>query len=180
VITVVGGGFFLISLFLGGIGDWLGDVFDGLDTALEGIGIDVIPDDVDTDAKGAGCTTFLAFLTGFGAAGLIVSLSGVGATLSILAGIGFGLVVGAIYFWTIQLIMRHQANSMATDSDIVGKTGRVSVSIPENGIGQVTLTVRDDIRPFPAWCENSLTIEKGQAVKVVSVEGGRLFVERVA
>ncbi|MBU0534668.1 MAG: NfeD family protein [Patescibacteria group bacterium] len=178
-LMILGGSFFVFSLLLGGVGDSLGDMFHGLDSALESIGLDLIPDSFEHGSGGAGCITILAFITGFGAAGLVASLFGANALICVLAGILFGVIVGGIYAGITKLIMSQQSNSSTTDADIVGKTAHITVEIPKGGVGQVMLTTQGGTRPYPACCVNNQAVVRGQSVKVISVEGGRLYVEKV-
>jgi membrane protein implicated in regulation of membrane protease activity len=179
-LMVLSGGFLIISLIVGEIAEGAGDALDGLDNLLEGAGIDLIPDNLQLgeEQKGIGCTSIAAFLTGFGAAGLVASLNHLGTVASILAALVFGLVAGGLYVVLMGFISRQQANTTIGITDFVGLKGRMTVGMSAGKVGQVALTVRGEMKTFPAVETTGEALNKGDAVEIVNLEGGRLYVKK--
>jgi len=98
-----------------------------------------------------GGTTFLSvrilsvFVTafgGFGAVGIHYGLSVLGSS-----GVGFG---SGVFFATLiylfaSFLYGQQASTRVLASDLVGKTARVVVAIPANGVGQVRCQIGEEV-----------------------------------
>jgi membrane protein implicated in regulation of membrane protease activity len=165
VIGMVGFFFLIVSALFGGEAD------HGLDHGVDH-GHDAGPSWFST-------RVIAMFLTGFGATGAIASSYGLSYPLSAGLGVATGLIVGYAGFQLIHFFMRQQASSTVEETDMVGLLGTVTVSIPQNGLGQVVLEVKGR-RVFPSAraCSDAV-IEEGTQVKIVRSAGSQVVVERL-
>lgn len=120
------------------------------------------------------------FLLGFSGMGIIAHYSwhfSVG--YATLCGVGSGLIMGAIAYGIIEVFFRQQASSMVTPADYVGLTARVTGSIPARGTGEISVTVRDQLRTVLAVSADGAAIPEGRAVSIVSIAAGTATVKLV-
>jgi membrane protein implicated in regulation of membrane protease activity len=116
-------------------------------------------------------------LMGFGAAGAIArhyELSYLGASL---IGLLCGLVLGGLMYLVLGLFFKQQASSLIPTSSALGCSGRVTVSIPPDGQGEVGLQVDGQYCSYLASSAYG-AIPKGQAVRVVKTLGSQIIVEK--
>jgi hypothetical protein len=177
LICAVTGGFFvvfkLITLFLGGD--------TGSDIGMDGGGdvdIDMHHADSDVGFKFLSVHGFSAFLMMFGLVGLaLYRQSGAGMFFSIagavLAGLGAVWVIGKLF----QGAGRLQSSGTLDISVAVGCTGTVYLSIPEGGVGRVSLNVKNHLREYDAAEVNKAEVRTGTPVRVVGVNANVLTVE---
>ena len=102
----------------------------------------------DADVHGGGPSFFsirsmAVFLTSFGAVGAIANryMKVESALISSLLGIMGGVIMSGVYLLAMRMIYSQQASSLIEDRDLVGVEGRVTVAIPENGIGEVSCAI---------------------------------------
>lgn len=181
-LMIFGGGFLLLSLILGGLTEGAEGILGDFDNLLEGIGIDLIPDNLELGDgeghRGIGCASIAAFITGFGAAGLAATFFELAAVWTVLVALGFGIVTGGIYLAIMTFVVRQQANTLVRMEDFIGLKGHVTINSPAGEIGQVAVTVRGETKNFPAVEQNGLVLNRGDSVEVVNLEGGRLYVKK--
>jgi len=182
IVAVVGAGFLLLSEFVGEVAEVSGDIMEGLDGMLEGVGIDLIPDalwDHETGGiKGIGCSSIAAFMTGFGAVGLISSINDDPAFVSILWGLFAGVSLGVIYIGVTTFIARQQSNSIIQVSDIIGLKGSATIDSKAGEIGQVAVVIRGTMKAYPAVEENGAELHRNDPVTITKLQGGRLYVKK--
>lgn len=119
------------------------------------------------------------FLAAFGSVGAMARLYGAGYTVSVAAGIGAGLVVGYAGYKLISLFMGQQSSSLIEADELLGAVGQVSVGIPEGGVGQVNVVVKEK-RLYPmARAVSAGAIGEGEQVRIVRSMGNTVFVERL-
>jgi membrane-bound ClpP family serine protease len=119
------------------------------------------------------------FLTAFGSVGAMARIYGAGYTVSVASGIGAGLVVGFAAYKLISLFMGQQSSSLIEADELLGAVGQVSVGIPEGGVGQINVVVKEK-RLYPmARAVSAGAIGEGEQVRIVRSQGNTVFVERV-
>jgi membrane protein implicated in regulation of membrane protease activity len=119
------------------------------------------------------------FLTAFGAVGAMARLYGLGYTGSTVAGILAGAVVGFAAYKLISLFMGQQSSSGIEAEELVGIVGQVSVAIPDGGLGQVSVVVKEK-RVYPmARAASAGVIVEGTEVRIVRSTGNTVYVERL-
>jgi hypothetical protein len=106
------------------------------------------------------------FMTGFGSTAAIASSYNLSITISILIGLGAGIICGLIAYLIIRTFWSQQASSTVSQHDFVGSEGVVSVEIPEKGIGQVAIIVKSQQTYLSAHSCDAKVIEQGRTVIV--------------
>lgn len=180
LVLMIGGGLFLIFAWLGGVLSEAGEgVLGAIDGALEAVGIDIIPDALYEGVGGPGCGYAAAtFTTFFGAVGLLTtSYFHATAAQSVTAAGVVGMLIAIVTLRTVKMVIKQEASSAPSAQDYVGARGRVSVAIPEQGVGVVIVSPRGFTERFGARSLDGLTISDGTTVEVVQKEGGILIVK---
>lgn len=164
VIAVVGFLFLLVSLVFGEIFEHFGD---GLDH------------DLDHGGPGFFSTRVLSvFVTAFGGFGAIATHYGmtpIGASMvAFLAGIALALPV---YFFA-RFLFGQQATSETRSQDLLGQPGRVVVSIPVGGVGQVRFRVGEELVDRIARAREPVAIAENDTVVVEEIVGETIIVKK--
>ena len=114
-------------------------------------------------------------LTGFGGVAFIsmyfTEKVFVSSLVGLLGGWPFALACLAMY----RVFVRQEASSMVKEEDFVGASGTVVTSIPQEGLGEVTLLVAGRQITKAAVADGAL--KSGTAVRVKSYFGNRVSVE---
>jgi hypothetical protein len=124
--------------------------------------------------------SIMIFLCWFGAAGYLLTRFGsfVATVVVVLAAI-CGVIGGAIIFlFLTRVLMPHEHELTADETEIVGAVGHVSSTIRTNGTGEVVYEQLGAIRSVPARSEDGLDIPKEEEVFVVRYEKGIAYVRR--
>ncbi len=116
-------------------------------------------------------------LMGFGAAGAIAMYYGANHLIASLIGLGCGILLGGFTYLILELLYKQQASSLIATNSAVGCTGRVTVSIPESGQGEVSLQV-DGLYCTYSASSTGGAIPKGELVRVIQTLGSQLVVEK--
>ena len=120
------------------------------------------------------------FLLGFSGMGLVTTYAWeLRPVYSALSGLGFGVLLGALAYVFVAFFYREQASSAPVADDYIEMEGRVSATIPENGTGEVTLAVKEQLRAVFARSADGKAIADGRAVRIVRMSGGTAIVEPV-
>lgn len=186
--AILGGVLFLIRTVLSLIGGDM-DADSDVDFAMHDINLDgsVDGDLGDHSVSHVGEANFQLFslqgITGFfmifGLIGLALSKAGVNDLLTALAGLiagGITMVAVAGIYWYMRTLQSD--GTMKIDSTI-GKTGTVYLTIPEKGSGQVSIVVQGGLKQFDAITSQKAPITTGEKVRIVSVNGNVLTVEKI-
>jgi hypothetical protein len=120
-------------------------------------------------------TSIAIFLLGFGFFGYFFhNLAPVAAALSLLFAVVGGLVLAAILLTTLSRLFANVESS--TEQDVVDRTGmlgKVSITIPQNGLGEIIYTSPAGMRKsIPARGLNSQRLERDLEVVVVNYQNG--------
>jgi hypothetical protein len=124
--------------------------------------------------------SLMIFLCWFGAAGYLLTRHGgfVAGTVLVIAGI-CGVAGGAIiFFFLAKVMLPHEHELTADETDVVGVVGRVSASIRAGGIGEIIYEQLGARYSVPARSENGLEIQKSEEVFVDRYEKGIAYVRR--
>lgn len=177
VAAVVGGVMVLISALAGG---HHGDSDAGHDVGHDGP--DVGHDHGDFFGEAAWSTVFsLRFWTyafaGFGLTGLLLTyLTPSAESLTLGIAIGTGLVAGLIGALILRLARKAEADSSVRAADLGGHEGQVLVALRGANPGRVRLFVKGEWIDYLAIADGGETVEAGEQVIVVALEGDRLRV----
>jgi len=165
VIAAAGLIFLLISLFFG-------EIFEHFDTSL----------DHDLDHGGPSFFSprvMSVFVTAFGGVGAIATQYGLGPLPA--SGMGFvsGLLLSSIVLAFARFLYRQQASSDVRTTDLVGQTGRVVVSIPPGGVGQVRCRIGEELVDKIARTRDGGVVAENSAVRVEEVLGETVIVSKL-
>lgn len=119
-----------------------------------------------------------SFFMMFGLVGLaLYRQSKVGISFSVIGAV----VAGFISVWVIGKIFkaatRLQSSGTMQTSDAIGCKGTVYLTIPQGGVGRVTLNIRNHLREFDAVGAHGEKIVTGTPIRVVEANGTTLLVE---
>jgi len=122
--------------------------------------------------------TATAFLAWFGGSGyLLTRFSGIWFVTGLGLAVVSGLVGGTIVFLFLTRVLISEEESMdPADYEMAGVLGRVSVSIRENGTGEIIYSQAGTRRTCGARGEDGNTIAKGTEVMVTRYEKGIAYV----
>ncbi len=115
----------------------------------------------------------------FGILGLLLTLfsdaaePGVGMTSGVL-----GFVMGLVAAYGYRLAQRSQTSGGVSERDFLGVEGKVLVATKPDHPGKVRVTVKDDIIDMLALSEGGKTIEVGEDIVVVAVEGDQVRIAK--
>lgn len=124
--------------------------------------------------------SIMIFLCWFGAAGYLLTRYGsfVATVVVVLAAICGVVGGGIIFLFLTRVLMPHEHELTADETEIVGAVGRVTSTIRNNGTGEVVYEQLGAIRSVPARSEDGAAIPKEEEVFVVRYEKGIAYVRR--
>lgn len=124
--------------------------------------------------------SIMIFLCWFGAAGYLLTKYGsfVAGVVVVLAAI-FGIAGGAIIFmFMTKVLMPHERELTADETDVVGVVGRVTSPIRTGGTGEIVYQQLGATRAAIARSEDGEPLEKEAEVYVIRYEKGIAYVKR--
>jgi membrane protein implicated in regulation of membrane protease activity len=157
--------FLLGLLFLGDLGDHDGD-HGG-----------------DIDASGPSflsARVMAAFMTAFGVGGVVARYYAVSHPAASGIGVVAGFVMAGIVYQFARMLYGQQASSELHMAGLVGHTAEVTVSIPQDGVGQVTLTAGGERTTHIARSAGGEAIAAGAEVVIEGLRGESLIVHRLS
>jgi membrane protein implicated in regulation of membrane protease activity len=184
--------FFLFIALAGvtflGLSFVLGELGDAFDSVGDFIGDNVDLPGGDHDFGGGhgeadgpsplSLRNLMAFLTAFGASGLITSAYGWDTLQSSLFAIIPGFAMAFIAYRFMKMLYGQEASSVLEVASLVGRTGIVEVGVPQSGLGRVLMNTAGGRSSFIARSEDGSPIASGESVVVKSTLGGDLVVAK--
>ncbi len=165
----------LVFIIIAGVGllllviSALGGFFEDIDAAPE----------VEGGGHGfLSLRSIAVFLTVFGTVGAIARYYDLPAMLSSLWGILAGVAMSGIYVLAMNLVRSQEASSLIESKDLVGLSGRVTVAIPQDGLGEVSCTVKSQRTRRLARAQRA--IPEGALVRIVEIQGDVVIVELIS
>lgn len=120
----------------------------------------------------------LGALTWFGAAGyLFIRLGGWALPLVLLGAIAVGALGWYLVARFLQLILRGEVEMDPDDYRLEGTIGRITVSIPEGGTGEIVFSKAGSTRSEAARAVGGVAIGRGAEVVITSYAGGFAMVQ---
>ncbi len=177
--AVLGGSLFVIRvlLLLVGIGD-------GHDADADGdADMHAEMDHTHDHAMGAEMLSLMgvtAFFMMFGTVGLVMRHDeSAGALVSVLVAAVAGVAMMWLVARCVRLMLRARSSGNIDFRSAVGGEGRVYLTIPSGGRGQIEVEVQGRLKVVDAVAEHPVELKTGAHVRVVRViEGDTLVVER--
>ena len=197
-IGVGSGGFLILTMMMGEIGDVLGDLIGDIGHDFGGADHDVGHEVAhDTGHHGGDAThedfsdaanmpnpSFLslrfmfAFMSGFGVTGAIATHFGQSVLLSSAYGVGTGLVMWFVVFGVVEVLASQQASINVTEADFVGKEAHVTLEIPTGGCGQVAIQVGESLLMKIAKTIDGSSVPENARVVITGTVGPVALVEK--
>jgi membrane protein implicated in regulation of membrane protease activity len=181
-IALFGALFLFVSFIIGEVGDFFDGVGDFVGDHLDIAGGDSDVGHTGGDAEGPSplsLRNLMAFLTAYGASGLITSASGWSTMASSLFAILPGVGLAFIAYKFMSLLYGQQSSSVVEMGTLVGRTGIIDLTIPRAGLGRVTVDTGSGQNTFLARAEGGAVIATGERVIVRGSLGSDLIVAKV-
>jgi hypothetical protein len=124
--------------------------------------------------------SIMIFLCWFGAAGYLLTkygsfVAGVVVVLAVICGVAGGAI---IFVFLTRVLMPHDRELTADETDVVGVVGRVSSPIRSGGTGAIVYQQLGSTRSAIARSDDGQAIEKEDEVYVIRYEKGIAYVKR--
>ena len=124
--------------------------------------------------------SIMIFFCWFGAAGFLMTRHGgfvasVVLVFAVICGVAGGAIV---FFFLAKVMLPHEHELTADETDVVGVVGRVSAPIRAGGIGEIVYEQLGARHSAPARSEDGGSIEKQDEVFVLRYEKGIAYVRR--
>jgi membrane protein implicated in regulation of membrane protease activity len=179
-IALFGALFLFISFIVGEVGDLFDSVGDFIGEQVDfggdgGEGVHA------GDAEGPSplsLRNLMAFMTAYGASGLITSASGWSTTASSLFAVIPGVLMGFVAYKFMSLLYGQQSSSVVEMSGLVGRQGILDLGIPSSGLGRVTVNTGTGQSTFIARSEGGAAIPTGEVVVIKGSLGSDLIVAK--
>jgi hypothetical protein len=120
-----------------------------------------------------------AFLTAFGAGGVIARYYDLSHVAASAIGIVCGVVMASIVYQFAKLLYAQQASSHLHLDRLIGASGEVSVSIPKGGVGQITISAAGERTEHIARTADGQAIARGVPVTITGLGGDSVIVAPV-
>ncbi|MBI2834513.1 MAG: hypothetical protein HYX76_08835 [Acidobacteria bacterium] len=154
--------FLLISLVFGGL-------FEHLDVAFD--------HDFEHGGPGFFSTRVMSvFVTAFGGFGAVASYYGMSAPAASFVGFVSGVGFGSMIYAFARFLYGQQASTDVRVADLVGRTARVIVGIPSNGVGQVRFRIGEELVDKIARSKDGQAIAEHATVTIDEVLGDTVVV----
>lgn len=163
----IGAGYTVLSLLLG-------EVLGGIDLDFDF--------DFDFDFGGAASpvkpVVIAAFLTVFGAIGILLLNKFPAPLLLCLAGFGGLAVAYAIQRFIITPLYRAQNTSAVDQASLIGGSATVTEAIPQGAYGKITYHAAGNTYTAPAKSEDGSAIPRHSAVEIVYIKKNTYYVRK--
>ncbi len=183
----------LIGLIFAGLSFILSGGFEAHVDADMGVdaemGMDVDGDIVGGDA-GVGDVHFpllspvviATFVAAFGGGGIVgLKVFFLLPALSVLVALGFALGMGLLVGFAMMKLYKHlQSNATTTAKSLIGKSAEVTVSIPAEGVGQISFSGKSQRISGPARAHEKKDIKEHAMVTITRTVGGLYWVREHA
>jgi membrane protein implicated in regulation of membrane protease activity len=178
-IFLAGAAFSVFSLIMGGHHD-SADHDVGTDSDMSDHGGDSDGDGDGPFSVGVISVRGAALLaTGFGGIGFVLFVNTQRVLFSTAAAMVGGYLFAFLVLYALRIFKAQQANSLVQASTAVGAEGVVTVSIPEGGLGEVSLLMSGNEMFKSARSMDGAVIKSGTRVQVRQIAGGALIVTPV-
>lgn len=148
-----------------------GEIFEHLDSSLD--------HDLDHGGPGFFSTRVMSvFVTAFGGFGAIATHYGLGTVAASAVGFAAGMALAAPVYYFARFLYDQQASTDTRSQDFVGQVGRVVVTIPAGGVGQVRCRIGEELVDRIARAREAVAIGENETVVVEEVIGETIIVKK--
>jgi membrane protein implicated in regulation of membrane protease activity len=119
-----------------------------------------------------------AFVTAFGVGGVVARYYNLSHPASSGVGIATGAVMAGLVYQFAKILYSQQASSELHMSRLVGHSAEVTVAIPADGVGQISLSVAGERTEHVARSKDGRAVTRGTQVVVTALGGDSVVVER--
>ena len=120
-----------------------------------------------------------SFLTAFGVGGVVARYYNLSHPAASGVGVIAGAIMSSLVFQFARILYSQQASSEVRMAGLVGRSGEVSIGIPQGGVGQVALTVGGERTEHIARAENGRPVARGTEVLITGLRGDSVVVAPV-
>jgi membrane protein implicated in regulation of membrane protease activity len=189
--ALTGGIYIIFTFMVGELADFGHGLIDGIGNHIEGylegaiqgitghfIDIDFGGHHVDV-RNGPGPFSFrtlVMFATGFGAGGLLGYGLGLTDLFTLIPAFGSGIVMGVVAYLLLRYLYKAQGSTDISQNDYIGLKGVVITTIPENGLGQVGVTVKLHRKNVAAKSKDGSLIPHQTKVFITQAQEGGVFI----
>ena len=121
-----------------------------------------------------------SFITAFGVGGVVARYYGLSHPVASGVGVVSGTIMAGLVYQFARILYSQQASSEIRMPSLVGRTAEVSVGIPENGVGQITLTFGGERTDHIARSSDGRAIPRGIEVRITALRGDSVIVSQPA
>lgn len=136
----------------------------------------------DLDGHGGpspyGIRVIASFLMFFGVGGMIGQYARWEHPASSALGLGLGLIGATVVYRFARLLHSQEATSELSFGGLLSRSAQVTIAIPENGVGEVSLMVGAEQTAQLARSVDGSAIPSGGEVVITAVRGSQLVVTR--
>ncbi|MEM6530701.1 MAG: NfeD family protein, partial [Chloroflexota bacterium] len=122
--------------------------------------------------------TISAFMSMFGAIGMVGTLSGRSLWLIVLVGVILSYAMARVVAEVMKYVYRQQGNSDYSISELIGKTATATINSESGKTGEVMIEAGRLIK-YPVREINGEPLKRGDSVIVREIDGRYLKVEKV-
>jgi membrane protein implicated in regulation of membrane protease activity len=119
-----------------------------------------------------------AFITSFGVGGVVARYYNLSHPASSGVGVATGAVMAGLVYQFAKILYSQQASSEVQMSRLVGRSAEVTVAIPANGVGQVSLNVAGERTEHVARAKDGRALSRGAQVVITALGGDSVVVEK--
>ena len=118
-----------------------------------------------------------AFLTAFGVGGVVARYYELSHPAASGVGILAGAVMAGLVYQFAKILYSQQASSELQMTRLVGRSAEVSVAIPSNGVGQVSVSLAGERTEHVARSKDGRAVARGTEVVITALRGDSVVVE---
>jgi membrane protein implicated in regulation of membrane protease activity len=160
--------FLIVMLFVG-------ELFEG-DHEIAGHDASIDHGDVGGGPSIFSARIMAAFITAFGVGGVVARYYELSHPAASGVGIVSGVVLAGLVYQFAKILYSQQASSEVRMPALVGRSGEVTVAIPEGGLGQVTVTYGGERSEHLARSKDGRAMARGTPIVISSLGGDSVIV----
>jgi membrane protein implicated in regulation of membrane protease activity len=118
-----------------------------------------------------------AFVTAFGVGGVVARYYSLSHPASSGVGIATGALMAGLVYQFAKILYSQQASSELQMTRLVGRSAEVTVAIPAQGVGQISLSIAGERTEHVARAKDGRPVPRGTQVVVTALGGDAVVVD---